>query len=538
MKIKRYFGDKAAFLSALLLALGAFGIPAFAQEAQVLSASPAMASASDATFSGLQIRSEDEIRAYYQANPFQKTGGETWQIPPDAGREIAGVLSGESRQNILHAFNFIRYTAGLEEVSYNTETEKYAQAASTLLIRVGSLTHYPPRPSGVSDAFYQLGSEGASTSNLGMGYRNLAHALVQGWMNDGDPSNIEAVGHRRWCLNPRMRSVSFGLSGSFSAMHVMDPQRASFDDIRYLPWPAQVMPVEYFFGPWSVSVNSSYYAISDHPVVTMTELGTGAQYQIGTGDKNKSGKYMTVSRGGYGSGHCLIFKPGVNFKAGDRIHIRIQGIKDAAGNDTEIEYEVSFFSLQGGGSTQDTSLGGSGGGSGGRSGGGSAARTQKDVTGVRTYRTGKSEEDLLRQLPAYVVTGKWELAEAGWKFADHKGKGYAGRWAAVYNPYANRALGQPIFDWFSFDEKGLMRTGWFRDDDGSYYYLNPESDGTRGCMVTGWRWIADESGRKKCYYFNTISDGHRGRMLSDTMIDGYRINSRGEWEENGIVQIR
>ena len=83
-----------------------------------------------------------------------------------------------------------------------------------------------------------------------------------------------------------------------------------------------------------------------------------------------------------------------------------------------------------------------------------------------------------------------------------------------------------------------MQTGWFRDGDGNYYYLNPASDGTRGRMMTGWVWIADEAGVSRCYYLNPVSDGYRGRMLSNTVIDGYTINAQGFWTVNGVVQTK
>lgn len=62
---------------------------------------------------------------------------------------------------------------------------------------------------------------------------------------------------------------------------------------------------------------------------------------------------------------------------------------------------------------------------------------------------------------------------------------YASKWAAIYNPYADKTKGQQEYDWFRFDESGYMVTGWFTDVDGNRYYLNPVSDGTQGRMVTG-----------------------------------------------------
>ena len=55
-----------------------------------------------------------------------------------------------------------------------------------------------------ANAFPQRAYDGTSSSNLGQGYRNLSTAITDGWIDDGDTSNIDRIGHRRWCLDPRM----------------------------------------------------------------------------------------------------------------------------------------------------------------------------------------------------------------------------------------------------------------------------------------------------------------------------------------------
>ena len=70
-----------------------------------------------------------------------------------------------------------------------------------------------------------------------------------------------------------------------------------------------------------------------------------------------------------------------------------------------------------------------------------------------------------------------------------------------------------------------MVTGWYQDGDGNSYYLNPNSDGNLGRMVTGWQLIDG-----KWYYFNEISDGKRGALLKNTITpDGYVVDENGVW---------
>lgn len=164
------------------------------------------------------------------------------------------------------------------------------------------------------------------------------------------------------------------------------------------------------------------------------------------------------------------------------------------------------------------SSGGSGGGSTGGGGGGGS-------TGVTP--TGKTQST---GAPAGSVTGSWTQAANGkWLFA--AGRTYADEWAYINNPYAS--AGQPAASWFRFDPDGFMVVGWYTDNDGNIYYLNPISDGTQGQMLTGWQYIDGA-----WYYFNPESDGTRGKLLTNTIIGGYQLNEKGQWVEEEIVTTK
>ncbi|MDU4853143.1 MAG: hypothetical protein E6X72_01945 [Clostridioides difficile] len=60
-----------------------------------------------------------------------------------------------------------------------------------------------------------------------------------------------------------------------------------------------------------------------------------------------------------------------------------------------------------------------------------------------------------------------------------------------------------------------MKTGWLRDSNGKWYYLNED-----GSMKTGW--LKDNDG--KWYYLN-----QSGEMIVDTVVDGYVLSSNGQW---------
>lgn len=164
--------------------------------------------------------------------------------------------------------------------------------------------------------------------------------------------------------------------------------------------------------------------------------------------------------------------------------------------------------------------------SSGGGGGGGGSHSSKAVATSGTTLAASS-------LPEYVVRGTWtETEQHKWMFRDDT-RTYASKWAAIYNPYADKTKGQQEYDWFRFDESGYMVTGWFTDVDGNRYYLNPVSDGTQGRMVTGWYWIDG-----MCYYFNPVSNGTRGAMKRNCEIDGYQLNADGIWVVNGVVQTK
>lgn len=135
----------------------------------------------------------------------------------------------------------------------------------------------------------------------------------------------------------------------------------------------------------------------------------------------------------------------------------------------------------------------------------SSGTTQTSGSTTSTTTTGSSS------LPSYVVRGTWtDHGNGQWSFTDTNGYQYKGQWAAVDNSmYANTAAGQPLFNWFLFDSNGYMYTGWYQDpSNGYWYYMQENSDGQRGRMVTGTYTINGVT-----YNFSDVSDGYRGHLI-------------------------
>src|SRR5438045_1192356 len=82
--------------------------------------------------------------------------------------------------------------------------------------RLGRLDHDPRNP-GLPEDQYQLARKAAGSSNLGWFGKGQSDSLalsVDMFMDDSDETNIDRVGHRRWCLNPAMKKVGFGQADS------------------------------------------------------------------------------------------------------------------------------------------------------------------------------------------------------------------------------------------------------------------------------------------------------------------------------------
>ena len=115
-----------------------------------------------------------------------------------------------------------------------------------------------------------------------------------------------------------------------------------------------------------------------------------------------------------------------------------------------------------------------------------------------------------------VTRNAWETKNVNgvvrWRYYGSDGRCVSNAWKQL--PYKETMF------WYHFGTDGYMDTGWFKDADGNWYYLNPVSDGTQGTMKTGW--LKDADGN--WYYLNPVSDGTRGAMKT-----GWLKDADGSW---------
>lgn len=81
-----------------------------------------------------------------------------------------------------------------------------------------------------------------------------------------------------------------------------------------------------------------------------------------------------------------------------------------------------------------------------------------------------------------VARNAWKTKKVNgivrWSYYDSDGR-------RVFNVWKQLLYEGTMF-WYHFGADGYMDTGWFKDADGNWYYLNQASDGTQGTMKTGW----------------------------------------------------
>lgn len=142
----------------------------------------------------------------------------------------------------------------------------------------------------------------------------------------------------------------------------------------------------------------------------------------------------------------------------------------------------------------------------------SSPETPDNSKGDRNTGSDSDREDTDRNVARNAWKTKKVNGVVRWSYYDSNGR-------RVFNVWKQLLYEGTMF-WYHFGADGYMDTGWFKDADGNWYYLNQASDGTQGTMKTGW--FKDTDGN--WYYLNPVSDGTRGAMKT-----GWFKDVDGNW---------
>lgn len=183
----------------------------------------------------------------------------TWPKPGNPGAAAPA-----EQAKALARLRQYRWLCGLaHEVVLDDRYTDEAQEGAEILADIGKLDHFPKKPDGWSDADYAKAKSACGHGNLAMGAGSLASA-VDMWMDDSDPSNIGALGHRRWLMNPVMQACGFGIAGRFSVVWAHDGKRTDPTAQQWQAFPPPgFMPLTHFGGrhAWHISLNPKDYQV-------------------------------------------------------------------------------------------------------------------------------------------------------------------------------------------------------------------------------------------------------------------------------------
>ena len=150
------------------------------------------------------------------------------------------------------------------------------------------------------------------------------------------------------------------------------------------------------------------------------------------------------------------------------------------------------------------------------------------------------------QGPGILSGGSWKQEGADWRYRSSDGTAYTG-WIKTASGWYYLDPQSSIMQtgWLSLDDgkyylntkedglAGQMRTGWYMNPAGKWYFFSTASDGSEGMMLTGWQWIDGY-----CYYFEPTPGSEQGVMYANAAApDGSRLNADGRWTDaDGTVQ--
>ena len=279
-----------------------------------------------------------------------------------------GALTEDFLESGLTYLNYVRFVAGLPEVTLDDGMNENAQYGAVLLAANDNLTHYPDQPADMPDDFYSLGYAATTSSNLSARWGSynqvdMLKSSILGCMDDTSSlNNLTTVGHRRWLLNPEMGKVGFGYArstsgASYIVTKVFDWSGAGCD-FDYISWPASGhQPTDLFdvLNPWSVTLNTRVYDYADvnDITITLTRKADGKKLVIDSSSGDPSSAtppYLIVNHNGYDRPNCIIFRPNVDFfNYGSNYEgiyeVKITGLYYTDGTAAELNYKVNFFDV-------------------------------------------------------------------------------------------------------------------------------------------------------------------------------------------------
>ena len=317
----------------------------------------------------------EELRQLYNSLPTYDKLYKTEPVVEGADYHIA-VLSDEAYDTAKGLINYYRRVAGLGDITLSDDVnESAAYGALALAMNNSGLTHYPSQPKDMSSIDYNKAYAATTSSNLssasGYSEKRIISVAVSGQIGDSDSSNIDTLGHRRWLLNPGVKTLGIGSANNnynyYTDIRVFGDgiQSESVNDYDFIAWPSSGANLTDTFPkdtPWSVTLNPKvYYTPTDISVeVKSLRYGTTWYFDNNTGYGTSSvDNYFNIEKSGYGVANCIIFRPAyqyIDMFKGDYIVTVSNVRRKDTGEYTNIQYKVTFDNYDGTTSINDCDI--------------------------------------------------------------------------------------------------------------------------------------------------------------------------------------
>ena len=241
--------------------------------------------------------------------------------------------------------NVARLGLGLNALILDEDIANAAQHKATLVYYTNNngMTsgHFPEKPEGVSDEFYQL-AQSYMNENL---YHGTIVSSISNALNDGYGDPV-ACGHRYNLLNPYYERWGVGSVGTgiYGTQGVHKFSGMASNNTELVAWPSNgIFPIDVIsgsIGNWTAKFYSNYQ-VTSNTEVTITKLNDGTTYEITKENTGTNGKFLKMS-----SNSLITFRDdNITYENGDVFSITLSNIKNSDGELINYTYRSVFHNF-------------------------------------------------------------------------------------------------------------------------------------------------------------------------------------------------
>ena len=201
-----------------------------------------------------------------------------YALEPDVAACTSGIPSDSEKQKVLNRLNYLRSIHKLKPVQYNDAYDEITGECALVIAANENLSHTPDSS---WKCWSQVAYDGCYSSNISLAMATNydlsatdSAEIIDGFMTEENEVAPTTLGHRRWFIDPWLKTIAFGRAdysygnGRFvlgSAVRVInrddpdDQQDISDSDIKFVAYPFENYPAELY----NDNVMMSFTVIAD-----------------------------------------------------------------------------------------------------------------------------------------------------------------------------------------------------------------------------------------------------------------------------------